>query len=49
MIVMKSIIARILQHYRLETDLKLEELKIRMDINIFLLNGHMVKLYHRYD
>lgn len=45
--VMKLLLAHILRHYRVTTHLKLEELEVRMDINIFLINGHMMQIHHR--
>ncbi|KAJ6637457.1 putative cytochrome P450, partial [Pseudolycoriella hygida] len=46
-VAMKSILAHILRNYRLTTPLKLEDLKLRMRVNIYLLNKHMVQIYER--
>lgn len=47
MIVMKSIAANLLRNFHFTTPLKMIDLKVRLDINIFLENGHMVQAYHR--
>lgn len=47
MAVMKVILAHILRNFRLTTDLKMEELRVRMDINIFLIGGHQVQVHPR--
>lgn len=47
MVVMKTVLTYILRNFRVTTKLKLEELEVRMDINIFLLNGHMVQIENR--
>ncbi|XP_037028299.1 probable cytochrome P450 313a4 [Bradysia coprophila] len=44
---MKTILANVLRNYRLTTPLKLEDLRVRMRVNIFLLNKHMVQLFER--
>lgn len=47
MVVLKTVLVHILRNFSVTTELKLEELEVRMDINIFLLNGHMVKIENR--
>ena len=47
MIVMKLVLGDVLRNYRFTTKLKLSELKVRMDINIFLLNRHLVQVHRR--
>lgn len=47
MAVMKVMLAHILRHFRLTTKLKIEELRVRMDINIFLIGGHQVQVHPR--
>lgn len=47
MIVMKLILADILRNFHITTHLKQSELKTRMDINIFLINRHMVQVHSR--
>lgn len=47
MVVMKLILAHILRHFRVTTPLKMSDLKVRMDINIFLINGHLIQVHKR--
>lgn len=47
MIVMKSMAADLLRNFRFTTPLKMSDLQVRLDLNIFLKNGHMVQAYHR--
>lgn len=47
MIVMKVMIAHLFRSYRFTTHLKMMDLKMRLDINVRLLNRHMVKIHRR--
>lgn len=45
----KLMIARVVRNYRFSTKLKMEELQIRFNVNIRLLNNHMVSIHNRTD
>lgn len=47
MTVMKVMLTHILRNFRITTNLKLTDLRVRMDINIFLIGGHMVQVHPR--
>lgn len=47
MTVMKVMLTHILRNFRITTDLKMEELRVRMDINIFLIGGHQIQVHPR--
>lgn len=43
----KLMIARIFRNFGFSTKLKMEELRIRFNVNVRLLNNHMVSIYNR--
>ncbi|XP_053671698.1 cytochrome P450 4g15-like [Anopheles nili] len=44
---MKIMLLKVLARYHIETDLKLEDLNMKMALTMKISNGHMVKLTHR--
>lgn len=47
MTVMKVVLTHILRNFRVTTQLKMEELRVRMDINIHLIGGHQMQVHPR--
>lgn len=47
MVVMKVMLTHILRNFRITTNLKMSDLRVRMDINIFLIGGHMIQVHPR--
>lgn len=45
---MKVMLTHILRNFRITTALRMEDLRVRMDINIFLIGGHMVQVHPRH-
>lgn len=47
MVVMKVMIAHLVRQFEFKSTIKMNDLKLSMDINIRLLNGHMVQALKR--